>query len=171
MTENQFKRGEKAARIVRISDMKDPWVKTYMSNKFDLECQQNYDAYVYGGGEPIYFHKSHIRKNTVTNAVLVHRIVDYGIETIVAYADMPLLVGDLIVAEKLTAHTELLLGGWITIIVGKSAYVDNSGNIVILTEKSFKEKFFTSGAMAKFQKQDKPLTIQRRGGVLGGIKG
>lgn len=169
MAENQFKQGEIAARIVSINDVKDPWRKSCKAE--DLVLQKRYDSYVRGGGEPLNFLGKHIGKNIFTEAVIVYRIVNNQQKAILAYTGMPLLVGDLIVAEKLTAHTELLLGGVIPILVGKSAYVDNSGNVVILTEKSFKEKFYTTGAIAKFQKKDTPLTIQKRGGVLGGIKG
>ncbi len=112
-----------------------------------------------------------IGKETPVAGVIFHGTNDYKTFEI-ATPEARLFVGDVIASSKGTAIAiEFLIGGRVGIKPGRSIKIINEGEASIEDGGHWTKMVLKSGGLwSKFAKQDKPLTIQTRGGVMG-IKG
>lgn len=104
-------------------------------------------------------------------AVVLRASSGHKLFDIVTY-NTPIHVNDIIkTAPDSSVGVELSVGGKVSVKRNSTVKLVNDGEVRVLEDGEWRRIVLNSGgAWAKFQKTEKPLTIQTRGGVLG-IKG
>lgn len=145
-----------------------------------MRAYRKYQTWIDGGGEVAAadtWGGAPYGPDYVYGHLVVFRKVGRHEYMIAAYKEMPLFVGDVLVTRPaFVAALELLTGGRVGIRAGTTMKILNEGEVGELVSRSHAQWLQVRRAVgidlwAKFAAPEKPLTIQTRGGVMGGIKG